>query len=248
MDAKKRIEELRQLLNRYNYEYHTLDNPSVTDQEFDALLHELIRLEEDHPQYKSEDSPTSRVGHVVLDKFEKVEHDVPMMSLSNAFNEDDLRSFDEKICKVSPVITYNVELKIDGLAGSIKYEGGSLILGASRGNGVIGENITSNVRTISSIPLTIDYLLPLEVRGEIFMSKKSFDKANTDRLKMGLDEFKNPRNAASGSIRQLDSKIASSRGLDMFIYQAQKAFYIWNKKNPKITKDIYKKLRKKING
>jgi len=218
MDAKKRIEELRQLLNRYNYEYHTLDNPSVTDQEFDALLHELIRLEEDHPQYKSEDSPTSRVGHVVLDKFEKVEHDVPMMSLSNAFNEDDLRSFDEKIRKVSPVITYNVELKIDGLAGSIKYEGGSLILGASRGNGVIGENITSNVRTISSIPLTIDYLLPLEVRGEIFMSKKSFDKANTDRLKMGLDEFKNPRNAASGSIRQLDSKIASSRGLDMFIY------------------------------
>jgi len=218
MDVKKRIDELRTLLNRYNYEYHTLDNPSVSDQEFDALLHELIRLEEANPKFKSDDSPTSRVGNVVLDKFEKIQHDVPMLSLSNAFNEDDLRSFDEKIRKVANDITYNVELKIDGLAGSLKYEAGSLILGASRGNGVIGENITSNIRTISSIPLTINYLFPIEVRGEIFMSKKSFNKANIERIKEGNEEFKNPRNAASGSIRQLDSKIASSRGLDMFIY------------------------------
>lgn len=218
MDVKKRIDELRMLLNKYNYEYHTLDNPSVSDQEFDALLHELIRLEEDYPEFQSDDSPTSRVGNVVLDKFEKVEHDVPMMSLSNAFNEDDLRAFDEKIRKVAPNSTYNVELKIDGLAGSLKYEGGSLVLGATRGNGVIGENITSNIRTISSIPLTINYLFPIEVRGEIFMSKKSFEKANKERLSQGQEEFKNPRNAASGSIRQLDSKIARSRGLDMFIY------------------------------
>jgi|LGVE01.1.fsa_nt_gb DNA ligase (NAD+) len=218
MNIKIRIDELRTLLNKYNYEYHTLDNPTVSDQEFDALLHELIKLEDDYPEFKSNDSPTVRVGNIILDKFEKVSHDVPMMSLSNAFNEDDLRAFDEKITKVVGKVTYNVELKIDGLAGSLKYENGSLVLGASRGNGVIGENITTNIRTIKSIPLKISYPHNLEVRGEIFMSKKSFDKANKLRQHQGLEEFKNPRNAASGSIRQLDSSIASSRGLDMFIY------------------------------
>ncbi len=218
MDIKNRIEELRTLLNKYNYEYHTLDNPSVSDQEFDALLHELIKLEKDYPDYYSPDSPTVRVGNVILDKFEKVTHDVPMMSLNNAFNEDELKSFDEKIRKVVQEVTYNVELKIDGLAGSLKYENGSLVLGATRGNGVIGENITSNIRTIKTIPLSIDYPQNIEVRGEIFMSKKSFDKANAQRLKDGQEEFKNPRNAASGSVRQLDSKIAASRSLDMFIY------------------------------
>lgn len=218
MDAKKRIDELRQLLNRYNYEYHTLDNPTVSDQEYDALLHELIHLEEEYPEYKSEDSPTVRVGDTILDKFEKVEHDVPMMSLGNAFNEDDLRSFDDKIRKLIPNVTYNVELKIDGLAGSLKYEGGRLVQGATRGNGQVGENITSNIKTIKSIPLSIPYLLPLEVRGEIFMSKKSFQSANEDRANEGKELFKNPRNAASGSIRQLDSKVVAARNLDMFIY------------------------------
>ncbi len=218
MDVKQRIDELRALLNKYNYEYHVLDNPSVSDQEFDALLHELIRLEEAHPEYKSDDSPTVRVGGVVLDKFVKVEHDVPMMSLANAFNEDELRAFDERVRKVVPDATYNVELKIDGLAGSLKYENGAMVLGATRGNGVIGEDITSNVRTIKSLPLSINYLFPLEVRGEIFMSKSSFERANRDRREAGLDEFKNPRNAASGSVRQLDSSIAAARGLDMFIY------------------------------
>ncbi len=218
MNIKKRIDELRTLLNKYNYEYHTLDNPTVSDQEFDALLHELIKLEDNYPEFKSNDSPTVRVGNVVLDKFEKVSHDVPMMSLSNAFNEDDLRAFDEKITKAVGNVTYNVELKIDGLAGSLKYENGSLVLGVSRGNGVIGENITTNIRTIKSIPLMINYPHNLEVRGEIFMSKKSFEKVNKLRQNEGLEGFKNPRNAASGSIRQLDSSVASSRGLDMFIY------------------------------
>lgn len=218
MDAKKRIDELRALLNRYNYEYHTLDNPTVSDQEYDALLHELIHLEEEYPEYQSDDSPTVRIGDTILDKFEKVEHDVPMMSLGNAFNEDDLRSFDSKIRKVIPNVTYNVELKIDGLAGSLKYEGGRLVQGATRGNGRVGENITSNIRTIKSIPLSIPYLLPLEVRGEIFMSKKSFQSANEDRANEGKELFKNPRNAASGSIRQLDSKVVAARNLDMFVY------------------------------
>ncbi|MCK5388833.1 MAG: NAD-dependent DNA ligase LigA, partial [Candidatus Izimaplasma sp.] len=142
----------------------------------------------------------------------------PMMSLSNAFNEDDLRAFDSKIIKEVANISYNVELKIDGLAGSIKYEDGKLVLGASRGNGVVGENITSNVKTIRTLPLKIDYSESFEVRGEIFMSKKSFENANKDRVLDKLEEFKNPRNAAAGSIRQLDSKIASARNLDMFIY------------------------------
>lgn len=218
MDIKNRIDELRELLNKYNYEYYVMDNPTVSDQEYDALLHELIKLENDYPEYKSDDSPTVRVGSVVLDKFEKVTHDVPMMSLSNAFNEDELYAFNERIEKEVGKVVYNVELKIDGLAGSLKYENGSLVLGATRGNGTIGENITSNIRTIKSIPLSIDYKGDLEVRGEVFMSKKSFEKANKERVKEGQEEFKNPRNAASGSVRQLDSSIAAARSLDMFIY------------------------------
>lgn len=218
MDIKARIDELRKLLKKYNYEYYVMDNSQVSDQEFDALLHELINLEEKYPEYQSPDSPTVRVGSLVLDKFEKVTHDFPMMSLSNGFNEDDLRSFDEKIRKIKPDITYNVELKIDGLAGSIKYVDGSLVLGATRGNGIIGENITNNIRTINSIPLSVNYPHNLEVRGEIFMSKKSFARANKKRLENNEEPFKNPRNAASGSVRQLDSKIASDRKLDMFIY------------------------------
>ena len=218
MKTETRVQQLKDLLNGYNHEYYVLDNPTVSDQEYDALIHELIHLEEQYPNLITEDSPTKRVGGVVLDKFKKVTHDVPMMSLSNAFNEDDLRAFDEKIRKVENDITYNVELKIDGLAGSLKFINGQLVLGATRGNGTIGENITSNIQTIKSIPLNIDYKEDLEVRGEIFMSKKSFDKANEIRTNINQDVFKNPRNAAAGSIRQLDSKIAASRNLDMFIY------------------------------
>ena len=218
MEDKLRIIELRKQLEKYSYEYYVMDNPSVSDQEFDALLHELINLEELHPELKSPDSPSVRVGGVVLDKFEKVTHKVPMMSLSNAFNEDDLRAFDAKITKEVGQTTYNVELKIDGLAGSLTYENGTLILGATRGNGEIGENITNNIKTIKSIPLNVNYMFDLEVRGEIFMSKSSFDLTNMERVSNDLEIFKNPRNAAAGSVRQLDSKVAASRKLDMFIY------------------------------
>ncbi len=218
MNILKRIEELKELLVKYNYEYHHEDKPSVSDQEFDALQNELIKLEDKYPEFKTSDSPTLRVGGAVLDKFTKVTHDIPMMSLSNVFNEDDLRLFDEKIIKEVGKVEYNVELKIDGLAGSLKYKNGSLILGATRGNGIVGEDITNNVKTIKTIPLKINYKESLEVRGEIFMSKKSFEKANKERVRLGLELFKNPRNSAAGSVRQLDSKVASSRSLDMFIY------------------------------
>ena len=165
MDIKNRVIELRELLVKYSYEYYHLDNPSVSDQEFDALLHELIKLEDENPEFKTSDSPTMRVGGAILDKFVKVTHDVPMMSLSNAFNEEDLRSYDEKIIKEVGNVEYNVELKIDGLAGSLKYENGSLILGATRGNGVVGEDITNNVKTINTIPLKIlcHYILLLSI-------------------------------------------------------------------------------------
>ena len=218
MNVKERINVLRSLLKKYNFEYYVQDNPSVSDQEYDALLYELIRLEDENPEFKSPDSPTQRVGDIVLSKFEKVTHDVAMMSLSNAFNEDELQTYDEKIRKVHNSITYNVELKIDGLAGSLKYENGLLVQGATRGNGTVGENITNNIKTIKSIPLQINHLFDLEVRGEIFMSKNSFDKSNKERTKEGQEVFKNPRNAAAGSVRQLDSKIAAKRNLDMFIY------------------------------
>lgn len=218
MEVKMRIEELKRLINKYNYEYHVLDKPSVSDQEYDALLHELIRLENDNPSLVTSDSPTVRIGGAILGKFEKVTHDVPMMSLANAFNEEDLRAFDEKIKKEVTNVNYNVELKIDGLAGSLKYSMSELSLGATRGNGLIGENITNNVKTIKSIPLNINYLMDLEVRGEIFMSKSSFNKTNSQRISNNEEAFKNPRNAAAGSVRQLDSKVASKRNLDMFIY------------------------------
>lgn len=218
MEPLLRVNELKKKINKYNYEYHVLDQPTVSDQEYDALLHELIHLEELYPNLQTSDSPTIRIGGPILSKFEKVTHDVPMMSLSNAFNEEDLRAFDDRIKKEVTDYHYNVELKIDGLAGSLKYNSGALIQGATRGNGIVGENITSNVKTIKSIPLHLNYLLELEVRGEIFMSKSSFEKANLQRIKNGEDIFKNPRNAAAGSIRQLDSKVAAKRGLDMFVY------------------------------
>ncbi len=217
-DYKQRIEELRKLLNRYNYEYHTLDNPTVSDQEYDALMQELIMLESQYPEYKSPDSPSVRVGYVVLDKFETVHHEVPMTSLSYAFNEGDLRLFDERVRDIYKDATYVCELKIDGLAANLRYDGGSLSLGATRGDGQIGENVTENIKTIKSVPLSIPYLFSLEVRGEVYMSKSSFEGANIQREKEGLEPFKNPRNAAAGSLRQLDSKIAAKRNLDMFVY------------------------------
>ena len=219
MDVKKRIEELRKTLHQWGHEYYVLDQPSVSDQEYDQLMQELIDLEERYPEYQSPSSPTQRIGGEVLDKFEKVEHDHPMMSLSNAFSKEDLLAFDARIKRnIDQDFDYYVELKIDGLAGSLKYEDGEFIQAATRGNGQIGENVTQNVKTIYSIPLRIEEDSSLEVRGEIFMSKDAFIKANIEREDEGKELFKNPRNAAAGSLRQLDSKVAAKRSLDMFIY------------------------------
>lgn len=217
--AKKRILELRDLLEKYNYEYHVLDKPSVPDAEYDQLMKELIELENNHPELHDEHSPTSRVGGAVLDFFEKVEHTVPMLSLGNAFNDQDLRDFDRRVRDgVGSNVSYVAELKIDGLAVSLTYEDGRFIRGATRGDGTIGEDITNNLKTIRSIPFKLKDLVMLEVRGEAFMPKKSFQKLNAHREEEGQELFANPRNAAAGSLRQLDPKIAASRNLDIFLY------------------------------
>jgi len=217
-DIKARIAELIRIINQYNYEYYTLDNPSVSDQEYDRLIQELIKLEEKHPLLKHPDSPTIRVGGEVLTQFKKIEHQISMLSLGNVFNEEQIKEFDERIRKIGIMPHYICELKIDGLAVSLTYENGKLIRGATRGNGVVGEDITNNVKTIKSIPLILTEKVNVEVRGEIYMSKKTFAEINSKREKEGLELFKNPRNAAAGSVRNLDSKITASRKLDAFIY------------------------------
>ena len=218
MTVKERMLEIIEQLEKANYEYYTLDKPTISDFEYDKLMHELILIEEEHPELKLESSPTSRVGGKVLDKFNKVYHEKPMMSLANAFDEADLRDFDSKIRKEVREVSYVCELKIDGLSVSLKYEDGILKRGATRGNGVVGEDITENVKTIKSIPLKLKEKRNFEIRGEIYMPKKAFYKLNEERLEANEEPFANPRNAAAGSVRQLDSKVASKRGLDAFLY------------------------------
>ena len=218
---KERIYELRKLLDRYNYEYYVLENPSVSDQEFDAKLRELINLEEKYPECYDPNSPTQRVGGQVVDGFNKVKHKRSMLSLGNAFNSEELESFDQRIKEIlgkEVDIEYICELKIDGLAMSIEYVGGKINYGATRGNGVEGEDVTHNIKTIKSIPLSVDDTRTFEVRGEVYMPKKSFERLNQKREGQGESLFANARNAASGSVRQLDSKVAAERGLDMFMY------------------------------
>jgi DNA ligase (NAD+) len=217
--AIARIEELRRLLNKYNYEYHVLDNPSVPDAEYDRLMQELIALEEQYPELKTKDSPSQRVGGQALDAFQKVEHRTPMLSLANAFNEGDLRDFDRRVRQeVGDDVAYVCELKIDGLAVSLRYEDGYFVQGATRGDGVTGEDITENLKTIRSLPLRLHEPVTLEARGEAYMPKKSFELLNERRRESGEELFANPRNAAAGSLRQLDPKIAASRHLDLFVY------------------------------
>ncbi len=212
-----RMNELIELINKANYEYYALDNPTLSDQEYDRYMQELIKIEQLHPEWAKDDSPTKRVGGEVISEFKKIIHEKPMLSLSNVFNEDEIRTFDERIKKeVTP--NYVCELKIDGLSVSLLYQKGKLIRGATRGDGVSGEDITHNVKTIKSIPLVLNRPLDIEVRGEIYMSKKSFNKLNEIRKSNGEELLANPRNAAAGSVRQLDSKIAASRNLDCFIY------------------------------
>ena len=215
---KERIHELQTLLTRYNHEYHVEDNPSIPDTEYDALLRELIELENEHPEYKTDTSPTVRVGGEILSNFEKVTHSSPMLSLGNAFNEEDLRAFDQRVRQNTGDVTYMCELKIDGLAVSLTYENGRFIRGATRGDGTVGENITENLRTIHAIPLTVDSDLTFEVRGEAYMPKSSFMNLNKKRIEEDKQEFQNPRNAAAGSLRQLDPKLAAARNLSVFLY------------------------------
>ena len=221
--SKQRVEELTRLLNQYNKEYYVLDKPSVSDREYDRLMQELIELEAQYPELKSSTSPTVRVGGAILEGFNKVQHEKPMLSLGNAFNEGDLRDFDARIRKVSPNISYVCELKIDGLAVTLHYRDGQFVKGATRGDGVVGEDISENLKTIQTIPLHIPYKDPLEVRGEVYMSKATLDKLNKQRVEKGEELFANPRNAAAGSLRQLDSRIAAKRELAMFCYAVPSA-------------------------
>ena len=215
---KQRIDELIKIINKASEEYYTNDNPTITDQEYDDYYHELEKLEQQYPELIREDSPTKRVGGKIIDEFKKVSHEIPMMSLGDIFSEDEIFEFDQRIKKTIPNPTYVCELKIDGLSVSLLYENGKLIRGATRGNGIIGEDITHNVETIKSIPLVINDKRKIEVRGEIYMPKKSFNKLNQERKEKGESLFANPRNAAAGSVRQLDSKIAAKRNLSTFIY------------------------------
>ncbi|MGG6440777.1 NAD-dependent DNA ligase LigA [Saccharococcus caldoxylosilyticus] len=222
--AQTRIEELRELLNKYNYEYYVLDRPSVPDAEYDRLMQELIALEEQYPEFKTKDSPSQRVGGQPLDAFQKVEHRIPMLSLANAFHEGDLRDFDRRVRQeVGDDVAYVCELKIDGLAVSVRYENGYFVQGATRGDGVTGEDITENLKTIRSLPLRLKEAVTLEARGEAYMPKASFERLNEQRKQRGEELFANPRNAAAGSLRQLDPKIAASRHLDLFVYSLANA-------------------------
>ena len=216
---QERYNELVELLNKANYEYHVMDNATtLTDEEYDNYLREVYEIEDTHPEWKRSDSPTTKVGGIILDKFEKVTHNIPMMSLHDVFNEDEIIHFDEIIREKISEPKYVCELKIDGLSVSLKYKDGVLVSGATRGNGVIGEDITNNVKTIKQVPLKLNKKIDIEVRGEIYMSHKVFDELNEERIKNNEEPFKNCRNAAAGSVRQLDSSIAAKRKLEVWIY------------------------------
>lgn len=218
MDAKERITTLTRLLNTYAYQYYVEDNPQISDFEYDQLYQELVTLEKQYPQYALDDSPTKRVADKVLDKFEKITHVVKMMSIDDVFSIEEVEKFVEDIRKINPNAIFNCELKIDGLSVSCIYENGLLKIASTRGNGTVGEIITDNAKTIHAIPLKLTKPISIEARGEIFMPKKSLLKLNQERKEEGLDEFQNCRNAASGTIKSLDSKIVAKRNLDNFMY------------------------------
>ncbi len=218
MNEIERIKELRNLLKRYSYEYYTLDKPTVPDSEYDMLFRELQDLEEKHPEMYDPNSVTQRVGYEILSEFQKVTHERPMLSLGDVFSYDELRDWAKKITDIYGKVEFCAEYKIDGLAMSLIYEDGLFKQAVTRGDGITGEDVTSNVRTIQSIPMSIPYKQRYDIRGEVYMPKSSFNRVNRERLANGEEEFANPRNAAAGSIRQLDSRICASRGLDGFWY------------------------------
>lgn len=221
---KDRIIELTQLLNQANYKYYVLDNPDMPDFEYDRLLRELESLESEYPQFIQPDSPTLRVGGQALSKFEKVNHPVPLMSLQDVFSVDELNDFLEKIQAAYPSTAFTVEPKIDGLSVALEYENGVFVRGATRGDGVVGEDVTENLKTIRSIPMVLKDAPPrLIVRGEVYMPKKSFEKLNAKQEAEGKPLFANPRNAAAGSLRQLNPQIVAQRGLDILVFNVQLA-------------------------
>ncbi|MGG5358626.1 MULTISPECIES: NAD-dependent DNA ligase LigA [unclassified Enterococcus] len=218
-DAAKRAEELREKLNRWSYEYYVKDQPTVEDYVYDKLYAELTAIEEAYPELIMSDSPTQRVGGEILSGFEKATHDIPLYSLNDIFSKEELIAFDQRVQKaVGKTVSYCCELKIDGLSISLRYENGLFVRGATRGDGTVGENITENLKTVRSIPLRLEEPISIEVRGECYMPKKSFVKLNEERETAGQDIFANPRNAAAGSLRQLNPKITAKRNLDTFLY------------------------------
>ncbi len=222
MEARERMEELVGLLTEANYRYYVLDDPTMPDFTYDRLLRELEELELANPQFAREDSPTRRVGGQALSQFEKVTHPVPLMSLQDVFSPEELRDFLDKIFAAYPRAAFSVEPKIDGLSVALEYENGVFVRGATRGDGVTGEDVTENLKTIRSIPMTIPNApARLIVRGEVYMPKKNFEKLNARQEALGKPLFANPRNAAAGSLRQLDPKIAAQRGLDILIFNIQ---------------------------
>lgn len=220
--SKERLLKLRKDLERYSHEYYTLNAPSISDYEYDRLFCELQKLEDEYPELDDPNSPTKRVGGVVLSNFEKVVHKQAMLSLEDVFSIDELRTWVEKLTNTYGKIRFSLEHKIDGLAVCLYYENGRFVRAATRGDGSVGEDVTNNVRTIKSIPMYINYLADYEIRGEVYMPKASFKKLNAERQGLGLELFANPRNAAAGSIRQLDSSIAAKRGLEGYWYHVTK--------------------------
>lgn len=250
-NVSKIMDELIEKINKASIEYYVNDNPTITDQEYDDYYNELLRLEKKYPKLKKSNSPTLRVGGKVVDKFEKVTHDTPMLSFDDIFNEDEIVLFDERIRKSCPNASYTLEPKMDGLSGSLLYKNGVLVRAATRGDGLIGENITHNVETIKSVPLKLNKALDIEVRGEIYMSKASFEKCNKEREKNGENLFANPRNAAAGSVRQLDSKIAAKRNLDFMAYflpNPEKYGIKTQEESLKLLKELGFKTNYKLNG
>ena len=225
--AKKRIEELREKTEYYAKKYYDEDNPEITDYEYDMMMLELRNLEKENPEFISKNSLTQKVGGHVKEGFQKVEHEVPLQSLQDVFNFGEIEAFDERVKKVAiengiKEVKYVVETKIDGLSSALEYKDGKLVRGATRGNGLVGEDVTENLKTIKTIPQELPEKINITVRGEVFISKKDFEKMNKEREENEEELFANARNAAAGSLRQLDSKITKSRPLDIYIFNVQK--------------------------
>lgn len=248
-EVEKRIASLRRKIEEHNYYYYVLDEPKVADEVYDQWMRELVQLEEEFPHLKTPDSPTMKVGGQPLPYFEKVEHITPMLSLDNAFDEQELRDFDQRVKRLTGVeqVAYVCELKIDGLAVSLHYEEGRFVRGATRGDGQVGEDITQNLKTIRSLPLRLREDVTLEVRGEAFLPKSAFQKMNQEREAQGEPLFANPRNVAAGSLRQLDPRLAASRPLDLFLYGTSDVKGVLQPKTHAESLKLLKQLGLKVN-